>query len=100
MARALGDVFCQGSLRSWGFFVKSLLYDHLLIPVVPMRRDGLSADEASFEWKRWKDNGWQPARLNQLVAILGERATPIPWTKSLQQEWQERMNGAQHDAPH
>lgn len=74
------------------FVAEVLLYDHLLIPVVPMRRDGLSADEASDEWKRWKDNGWEPARLNQLVAILGERATPIPWTKTLQQQWQERMH--------
>lgn len=76
------------------FVAEALLYDHLLIPVVPMRRDGLSAEEASDEWKRWKDNGWEPARLNQLVAILGERATPIPWTKNLQQEWQGRMDSA------
>jgi hypothetical protein len=74
------------------FVAESLLFDHLLIPVVPMRRDGLSAEEASLEWKRWQDKGWEPGRLNQLVAILGERATPIPWTQSLQREWQERMN--------
>ena len=76
------------------FVAEVLLYDHLLIPVVPMRRDGLSSDEASEEWKRWKDNGWDPARLNQLVAILGEHATPIPWTKALQQQWQAHMDSA------
>jgi hypothetical protein len=62
-----------------------------LIPVVPTRRDGLSTDDAQEEWKRWKDNGWDPARLNQLVAILGERATAIPWTNELQNEWRERL---------
>jgi hypothetical protein len=73
------------------FVAEALLYDHLLIPVVPTRRDGLSTDDAQEEWKRWKDNGWDPARLNQLVAILGERATAIPWTNELQNEWRERM---------
>lgn len=76
------------------FIAEVFLYDHLLIPVVPMRRDGLSADEASEEWNRWKANGWEPARLNQLVAILGERATPIPWTKPLQQQWHDQMQSA------
>ncbi len=76
------------------FVAEALLYDHLLIPVVPMRRDGLSVEEAKEEWTRWKDKGWEPARLNQLVAILGERATPIPWTKNLQHEWQGRMDSA------
>ena len=76
------------------YVAEALLYDHLLVPVVPMRRDGLSADEADEEWSRWKKKGWEPARLNQLVAILGERATPIPWTKTLQQQWQGRMDAA------
>ena len=52
---------------SGAFVAEALLYDHLLIPVVPMRRDRLSPEEADYEWQRWRDNGWEPARLNQLL---------------------------------
>lgn len=74
------------------FIAEALLYDHLLIPVVPTRRDGLSHDEADAEWERWKNNGWNPARSNQMVAILGNRATAIPWIDDLKKEWWHGMN--------
>ena len=77
------------------YLAEVLLYDHLLVPMVPMQRDGLSAEEAEQEWKRWHDNGWQPAKLNQLLAILGQRATPIPWTRALQDEWNGKMASAE-----
>ncbi len=77
--------------RPGAFIAEALLYDRLMIPVVPMRRDNLTPEEADAEWARWKANGWEPARLNQLVAILAERGVPIPWTRELQIRWQQAM---------
>ncbi|WP_341674815.1 hypothetical protein [Niveibacterium sp. SC-1] len=78
--------------RPGAYVAEALLYDHLLIPVVPnSRRDGLSVGQEHAEWQRWEQKGWQPARLNQMVAILGERATAVPWTEELQGQWRQEM---------
>lgn len=77
--------------RPGAFIAEALLYDHLLIPVAPRKQDGLSAAQADLEWQRWVNEGWQPARLNQMVAILGKRATAVPWTEELQGRWQLHM---------
>jgi hypothetical protein len=68
-----------------------LLYDKLVVPVVPTGADGLSDEEAKKEWDRWQRAGWDPARQTQVCALLKERAEPIPWTAERQIEWRQAM---------
>lgn len=94
--------------RAETFVAEVLLYDKLLIPVVPMREDGLSPEDADREWKRWEDARWDPARQTQLLAILNpgpaddprNRAEVIPWTAERQAEWQQAMASAFRQARH
>ncbi|HEV2268661.1 MAG TPA: hypothetical protein VGR92_04310 [Steroidobacteraceae bacterium] len=75
------------------FVAEVLLYDKLLIPVVPTEEDGLSAQEADAEWDRWLAAGWDPERQAEVTSILGDSAELIPWTSALQGEWRARMEG-------
>jgi hypothetical protein len=60
-----------------------LLYDRLVIPVPPVPGD--PRDPA--EWARWQDNGWRPEWQRELLAVLGERASPVTWTPLLRDQW-------------
>jgi len=73
------------------FVAEVLLYDKLLIPVVPTEEDGLSPEDADAEWDRWLAAGWDPARQAEVTPILGDSAELIPWTSALQGEWKARM---------
>lgn len=63
------------------FVAEVMLYDRLVIPVPP--DDG--------ERARWDEAGWQPARLEQLLDILGERANTVSWDAQRQQQWKNRF---------
>jgi hypothetical protein len=78
-------------VRASTFVAEVLVYDKLLIPVVPTRADGLSDAEANREWRRWEEQGWDPARQTQLVALLKDRVEIIPWTAERQSDWQQSM---------
>src|SRR5215469_12776658 len=73
------------------FVAEVLLYDKLIIPVLPTKKDGLSAESAEAEWDRWSRAGWDPARQAELTKVLGESAVLIPWTTDLQRAWKARM---------
>ncbi|MEM7158729.1 MAG: hypothetical protein AAF799_38160 [Myxococcota bacterium] len=75
--------------RRGSFIAEVLLYDKLIIPVVPKAEDGLPEEEATKEWQRWTDNGWDPERQDRVVAILGDLARPVPWIRERQDEWQQ-----------
>jgi len=79
--------------RPGAFIAEVLLYDKLVIPVVPTQADGLSADEAKKEWDRWKTASWDPARQTQVCALLKDRVETIPWTAERQIEWRQAMAG-------
>ena len=82
-------------VRPGAFVAEVLLYDRLLLPVpphasdLPLDPDGTKTAEA--EWRRWKENGWDPARQGQLLGIMGDLAEPIPWTADRQAEWRQEM---------
>jgi hypothetical protein len=77
--------------RRGAFIAEVLLYDKLLIPVLPTEADALSPAEAAVEKQRWVDAGWQPTRQEKVVDVLADRAAPIPWTAARQAEWRESM---------
>jgi hypothetical protein len=65
------------------FVAEVMLYDRLVIPVPP--------DEK--ERARWRDAGWQPELLDELLSILGDRAYVVNWDPERQQRW-----GARYEA--
>jgi hypothetical protein len=89
------------------FIAEALLYDRLVIPVVPtvddavrdaQARGGVIDDDkaaawAKEEWDRWKREGWDPSRQSLLIALLKrtDRLELIPWTATLQAEWRAEM---------
>jgi hypothetical protein len=63
------------------FVAEVMLYDRLVIPRPP--------DEA--ETARWQAEGWQPDRLDELLAILGDRAYVVDWDAERQRSWSNRF---------
>jgi len=84
--------------RRGAFIAEALLYDKLLIPVVPKHEDGISKEEADREWQRWKTNKWSPTRQTEILRILKDRAEPIAWTAARQAEWRAAMRKSFADA--
>ncbi|MBI3461452.1 MAG: hypothetical protein HY000_00090 [Planctomycetes bacterium] len=62
------------------FVADVMLYDRLVIPVPP------TTDERS----RWEREGWNPALLDKLLSLLGDRAYPVEWTDERQAQWKTR----------
>lgn len=62
------------------FVAEVLLYDRLVVPVPP--------DDAERE--RWRQAGWEPERLDSLLAILGDRALAVDWDGDRQAKWRSR----------
>lgn len=77
------------------------MYDHLVVPIPPKRdsNDERKTIDAEREWKRWKENAWNPARLTQLLAILGDIAVPVEWTAPRRRAWR-RAYEREKQAPH
>lgn len=86
-----GTFSVQDHGRPGAFVAEVLLFDKLVIPVPATARDGLGPADALREIEHWKASGWNPRRQQQLLAILGDRAQPIPWSAGLQAQWQSRM---------
>src|ERR1700730_12321452 len=93
--------------RRGAFVAEALLYDHLIIPVVPTDADleqeaaqcGETIDAkqaAKVEWQRWIDARWDPGRQKRLTDILicsgGGGVDLVPWTFARQSEWRTVMN--------
>jgi hypothetical protein len=70
------------------FVAEVLLYDRLVIPRPP------TWDPRERE--RWRLSGWDPDRLDTILEVLGDRATPIDWDAGLQAQWRERFDAASH----
>jgi len=100
-----GTFSVRDHCRRGAFIAEVLLYDHLLLPVVPNAEDfereaearGERVDAAKLareEWERWANAGWDPARQTLLSIILQdkERVTLIPWTLARQDEWKAKMS--------
>jgi hypothetical protein len=62
------------------FIADVMLYDRLVIPVPP--------DDA--ERQRWEHEGWDPARLDRLLTVLGERAYQVAWNADRRAKWRTR----------
>lgn len=86
-----GTFSVKDHCRPGAFVAEVLLYDKLLIPVLPTVADGLTANEANRERQRWSKNAWNPERQQEILKILGERAERIPWTVDRQAEWQVQV---------
>jgi hypothetical protein len=78
-----GTYSVRDHLREHPWAADVLLYDRLVIPVPPPPD---SVDDPA-EWTRWQDNGWQPKRQQELLSVLGKRAVPVVWNRSLRQQW-------------
>jgi len=63
------------------FVAEVMLYDRLVIPVPPN----------ATERARWEDLGWDPARLEKALEILGGRAFAVSWDELRQASWKNRL---------
>ena len=99
-----GTFSVRDHCRRGAFITEVLLYDQLVLPVVPSADDfdreaqvkGEKVDAAKLarqEWERWTKAGWNPARQTLLTIILRskDRVSLIPWTLDRQSEWKARM---------
>jgi hypothetical protein len=99
-----GTFSVRDHCRRGAFIAEALLYDHLVLPVVPTADDfereaeakGEKVDAvklARHEWQRWTEAGWDPARQTLLTIILKYkgRVALIPWTMDRQTEWKTKM---------
>ncbi len=97
MKRELWGTFSvKDAARPGAFVAEVVMYDHLVIPVPPKRssHDAAATADAERQWTRWTKRGWKPGRANQLVAILGDRATPVQWTRRRRADWRNVFEGA------
>ncbi len=62
------------------FVAEVMLYDRLVIPIPP----------DAGERARWESEHWNPARLDTILEILGDRAYPVTWDASRQTSWKNR----------
>ena len=62
------------------FVAEVMLYDRLVIPIPP----------DAGERARWESERWNPARLDTILEILGDRAYPVTWDASRQTSWRNR----------
>jgi hypothetical protein len=106
-----GTFSVRDHCRRGAFIAEVLLYDQLLLPVVPAADDfereaeikGEKIDAvklAQQEWERWTKAGWNPARQTLLTIILKnkDRVSLIPWTLDRQSEWKASMDKEFSDA--
>lgn len=62
------------------FVAEVMLYDRLVIPIPP----------DAGERARWDSQHWDPARLDTILEILGDRAFPVKWDASREASWRSR----------
>lgn len=67
-------------LRHRAFVADVLLYDRLVVPV----------PENDGEMERWLGLGRNPQRQQNLLAIMGELAVPVPWSIERHSQWASR----------
>lgn len=91
-----GTFSVEDHCRRGAFVAEVLLYDKLLIPVLPTVEDGLEPYQAALEAQRWAK--WDPQRQKEILAILGKRAEQIAWTAERHDEWQSEMRKSFADA--
>ena len=93
MAKQVWGTFSVKDHTEPGAFVTDvMLYDRLVLPVPP------DDDERA----RWEERGWQPARLEALLQILGDRAVPVKWDHHRQGTWRTRYEagkGVSNETP-
>jgi hypothetical protein len=70
-------------LAKKAFVADVMLYDRLVIPI-----------PADDDQERWGPDGWNEARQQHVLSILGERAIPIVWDAQLRAEWKSRWEAA------
>jgi hypothetical protein len=82
MAKQVWGTFSvKDHLNPGAFVTEVMLYDRLVLPVPP--DDG--------ERARWEKNGWDPARLDVLLGILGERVVRVKWDDRRRAAWRSRF---------
>lgn len=83
MARQVWGTFSVNDhCRPRAFVADVMIYDRLVIPVPP-------DDE---ERARWERQGWDPSKLERLLAILGDRAQALNWDDSRKQQWKTKYD--------
>jgi hypothetical protein len=65
----------------------SLLYDRVRIPVPDDKDRG-----------RWIEQGWDPARVQSFIEILGDRARPLEWDEEFRYKWRSSYLAAKQSA--
>ena len=83
-----GTFSVRDHVRVGAFVAEVLLYDHLVIPVPPKEEPYQPS-----EWDRREANDWYPERQREILNILGDSATEVPWTAQWRHEWE----GAAHE---
>jgi hypothetical protein len=81
-------------LRKGAFLAEVVLYDRLVIPVPPDPQRAKCDEDRVFAEKqraRWEHQGWQPDRLDRLIAILGPLVEPIEWDRQHHQAWTQQF---------
>jgi hypothetical protein len=74
-----GTFAVDDHLRPRPFAAEVILFDHLVIPTPP----AWTADALHY----WPGK-WQPRRLKDLMDVLGDHATPMPWDQAKREKWQ------------
>jgi hypothetical protein len=82
MAKQVWGTFSvKDHTRPGAFITDVMLYDRLVLAIPP------DVEERA----RWEAEGWQPGRLEALLAILGDRAVPVRWDERRQLAWRTRF---------
>jgi hypothetical protein len=63
------------------FLPEIVMYDRLVVPVPPRGEPQ--------EWQRWEQMGWDPARQQQLLAVLDPVVERVEWTDLRRYAWEQ-----------
>jgi hypothetical protein len=100
-----GTFSVRDHCRPGAFIPEALIYDRLVLPVVPTA-DDLERETPMYEragqdwnklaekeWERWEDAGWNPSRQTLVASILklNKRVELVPWTFARQEQWAATM---------
>ena len=68
-------------LKPGAFLPETVMYDRIVVPVPPIGEPG--------EWERWEQMGWDPARQQQLLAVMGSVVEQVEWTDLRRYAWEQ-----------